>query len=38
MVRVDFSDHSEIRNNKFTAVQFSELAIIKTDFVYLYTV
>lgn len=29
---VDFSDHSEIRNNKFTAVQFSELAVIKTDF------
>ncbi|WP_158997483.1 pentapeptide repeat-containing protein [Pigmentibacter ruber] len=29
---VDFSDHSEVRNNKFTAVQFSELAVIKTDF------
>lgn len=29
---VDFSDHSDIRNNKFTAVQFTELAVIKSDF------
>lgn len=29
---VNFSESSEIKNNKFTAVQFSELAIIRSDF------
>ncbi|KAB8032230.1 pentapeptide repeat-containing protein [Fluviispira multicolorata] len=29
---VNISENSEVKNNKFTAVQFSELAIIRTDF------
>ena len=29
---VHFSENSEVKNNKFTAVQFSELSIVRSDF------
>lgn len=29
---VNFSENAEVKNNKFTAVQFSELAVVRSDF------